>query len=132
MRIADWIAARSRAQQTDSAILAWAWATVDLERALDETGIKPERWNHVEDALVGARGLRLRESEPALILLEPSTEGRLAGWLARHGEGEAVVYRLAEAPGVGSTTIALRGSGRLDPSAGRLAGGQLVVLVSPW
>jgi hypothetical protein len=36
--------------------------------------------------------LRLIGSDPALLLLEPSTEGRLAGWLARNSEGEAVRY----------------------------------------
>jgi hypothetical protein len=92
----DWIERRLRDDLRSAGVLGWAWATVDLERALGDTGSYGERrWTTIDDELLGARGLRLSDTEPAIILLEPSTEGRLAGWLARHGEGEAAVYAVA-------------------------------------
>jgi hypothetical protein len=45
-----------------------------------------------EEPALGARALRSRVGSIDLILLEPSTEGRLAGWLARNGEGVVVLY----------------------------------------
>jgi hypothetical protein len=71
-------------------------ATVDLERALVELGRNAlEAGAGVEDPLLGARVV-LIDGEPAgsagLALAEPTTEGRLAATLARHGEGDAGRY----------------------------------------
>ena len=43
-----------------------------------------------EDTLLGARATA--SDDPRIVLLEPSTEGRLAATLARHGEGPAALY----------------------------------------
>lgn len=67
-------------------------ATVDLERAAaDLTDLTFDPAPH--EALVGARSLvALLPSGRQLVLLEPDREGRLTAFLARHGEGLAVVY----------------------------------------
>ena len=97
VRVEQWIEQSRQGRSGSSKVLGWAWATVDLERALVQAGEHAAlSWEPVEDELLGARGLRLAGVEPAVILMEPSTEGRLAGWLARNGEGEAVVYREAD------------------------------------
>ena len=76
-------------------------ATVDLERALVELGdgaaeaavVAAAAAAAVEDPLLGARVV-LVEAAPdgAIALAEPTTEGRLAATLARHGEGVAGRY----------------------------------------
>jgi hypothetical protein len=71
------------------------WATVDMERALVEFGLSPARAAAaVDDPLLGARVLVLGQGDvdTAIALAEPSTEGRLAATLARHGEGPAGRY----------------------------------------
>ena len=46
-----------------------------------------------DDQLLGARVIdALLPGGPTLRLLEPSTEGRLAAFLARHGEGQVALY----------------------------------------
>lgn len=74
------------------------WATVEGERAeheLDPSG----SWTELErDPALGARRwLRAAVApdaggDPALVILEPDTEGRIAASLARFGEGVAVAY----------------------------------------
>lgn len=82
------------------------WATVDLERAQGELDgllagdpaappLLP--WAPLErDATLGARAsLRapsVTGASPALVVLEPDTESRLAASLARFGEGVLVLY----------------------------------------
>lgn len=67
-------------------------ATVDLERAAAELADLAFR-QAPDEALVGARSLvALLPSGRTLVLLEPDREGRLTAFLARHGEGLAVVY----------------------------------------
>lgn len=79
------------------------WATVDLERAAAEF---EARWPGLRfiapvsaDVVLGARarvaGTDVSANGPApiaLVLLEPSTEGRLAASLARFGEGPTAVW----------------------------------------
>ncbi len=77
------------------------WATVDLERAAAELAAVAEPL--ADDELLGARAaLARRPAAAPLVLLEPRTEGRLAGSLARFGEGPAVVYVTASTAGPGS------------------------------
>jgi len=80
-------------------------STVDLERRLADfrtlgTTAGPsvvDALDAVEDPLVGARVLVLRnEDGQSVALAEPSTEGRLAAALARHGEAHVGTY--LEAP----------------------------------
>jgi hypothetical protein len=72
-------------------LIAVGWGTVDLERAtaaLTNLDLRPAP----PDLSLGARA-RLGYPGPiGLVVLEPLTEGRLAAFLARHGEGLAVLY----------------------------------------
>jgi hypothetical protein len=84
------------------------WATVELDRAEVERGrVSADRGPapRIEDApddeLLGARcRLVTADTAPSEVLLEPNTEGRLAGSLARFGEGLAAAYLLGEADAV--------------------------------
>jgi hypothetical protein len=78
--------------------LADIWATVDLERALADLrrGAMPTGpVGHVQDdPLLGARVVVASTGEDGVpvAIAEPSTEGRLAATLVRHGEGLAGRY----------------------------------------
>lgn len=78
---------------------AIGWATVDADRAAEELRrvlqlplVEPVALP--ADGPLGARCLRLERDDdgPALVLLEPMREGRLAASLARRGEGVAVAW----------------------------------------
>jgi hypothetical protein len=96
------------------ALHAIGWATVDAERAASELRIVLQLPAVDAVALpaegsLGARCLRLElDAEahgPALILLEPAREGRLAASLARRGEGVAAAW---VAPGLDDTRLLAR------------------------
>lgn len=105
------------------------WATVEAERALheldarlgpDEGGVAASWTPIARDPALGARGW-LRASggtappdahRPALVVLEPDTEGRIAASLARFGEGVAVIYLGDGRAGPGRL---LRGGGMWGP-----------------
>jgi hypothetical protein len=85
------------------------WATVDLDRAERELG---QVLGVSLDARPAARARRLGATtrishpfgqRPALLLLEPDTEGLLAALLARHGEG--VVLAVVRAGGLHRLTL---------------------------
>ena len=108
-----------------------AWATVELERAEAELG--PRLGTTFEagprDGLLGASVRRSTAAGPRILLVEPDTEGRLSGALARHGEGPVALYLRLE-PGASTgplpAGISTRaGSGPLGPERIVLAG-------SPW
>jgi hypothetical protein len=69
-------------------LVAVGLATVDRERFARDAGWDSEPLP--PDELLGAFVERVPGTR--LLLMEPSTEGRLAGLLARSGEGPAVVY----------------------------------------
>jgi hypothetical protein len=93
-----------------------AWATVELDRA--EVELAPlaagqagtahgqgPAYAAAEDVpaeqILGAACRLVRGPDgAAVVLLEPSTEGRLAAALARHGEGFVARYFLVDADGV--------------------------------
>ena len=112
-------------------IAAIGWATVDHERAMGELdaalrggpGAAANPWRPLpRDAAMGATA-RLRglgTGVPALVVLEPDTEGRLAGSLARFGEGVVVVY-------LGTLAAGGIGGGRLV-RGGPVWGPHIVVL----
>jgi hypothetical protein len=81
-----------------SGIVARGWATVELERAVAELGGSLAAGTGFEPAgsstALGARCLRGASADGSgvIVLLEPETEGRLAGFLARHGEGWAATW----------------------------------------
>lgn len=79
------------AVEAEGDLVGVGWATVDLDRAAGEApGV---RFGDLGDEpALGGRALRARVGSIDLVLLEPSTEGRLAGWLARNGEGVAALY----------------------------------------
>ena len=94
------------------------WATVELDRAADELGMwlgeAPDPGApDAADPLLGARA-RVRDAGglpgDAVLLLEPSTEGRLAASLARDGEGPAALY-LRPAAGLRAWAAAARARG---------------------
>ena len=84
---------------------AIGWATVELDRAASELardlGVSTDTFVDARDSLtLGARCRVAADVLPGslvLVLLEPSTEGRLAATLARFGEGPAVTWYKAEA-----------------------------------
>jgi len=94
-------------------------ATVDQERAAGELPGLAFR-SAPDDELLGARVLAAPlPSGRTLLLLEPSREGRLTAFLARHGEGLAALYIASPARG---------GAGRLVH--GEAADEPVIVLVA--
>ena len=108
--------------------LALGWATVDLDRAVDELarelGLPAAAFLPEADSI--ALGARCRAADGvlpggvSLAILEPATEGSLAAALARHGEGPSVTWaRSAGAPGRRSAPLRPGpfGPERLQPGA---------------
>ena len=97
------------------------WATVELDRAEVEVAALASSGEPLvqpadDERVLGARCRLLRFGDAGgVVLLEPSTEGRLAAALARHGEGSLALYLLADA---GATERARRAGFTLT-SAGR-------------
>lgn len=95
--------------------LAVGWATVELDRAARElshllaagAGFSPS----ASSSILGARCRSARAAEAGLwiALLEPVTEGRLAGTLARSGEGWAATWVVPAAIGSGALSAARPG-----------------------
>jgi hypothetical protein len=97
---------RKDAHAPELPIAAIGWATVDSERARadldavlsgDPGAPQLQPWAPIErDPDLGARAWARAAADPggapALVVLEPDTEGRLAASLARFGEGVAVIY----------------------------------------
>jgi hypothetical protein len=115
------------------------WATVELDRAADELGMwlgdapEPEAPDATEP-LLGAR-TRLRSAGglpgDTVLLLEPSTEGRLAASLARDGEGPAALY-LRPAAGLRAWAADARARGvRLSARRVGPLGGSVLVAGGP-
>jgi ribosomal protein S18 acetylase RimI-like enzyme len=79
-------------------VVAIGWATVDRERAALEwqpLAFRPAP----DDETLGAYVWRARlDDGTALLLLEPSTEGRLAAALARRGEGPVAIWVAGRPP----------------------------------
>ena len=118
-------------------IAAVGWATVELDRA--EATIGPQfGTTFVEatrDSLLGASVRRSTNGAPKVALLEPDTEGRLAGALARHGEGLVVLY--LSVPGLDAIPAHLAtrsGTGPFGPARLLLNGppaGPFLILLDP-
>lgn len=124
--------------------MAVGWATVELDRAAAELapdlGIAAGAFEPAaDDAALGAccrlapAAVAVPDGRIAVVLLEPSTEGRLAARLARHGEGPAAVWL---EPGHGAslaTVIAdLRAAGiEVGPSRDGPLGPARLVLDGP-
>jgi hypothetical protein len=99
--------------------IARGWATVDLARAelelapLLQPGVAFEPV--ARSAILGARCFRGPAASTAswIVVLEPDTEGLLAGYLARHGEGWAATWLGEKATGPPETSG--RSPGPLGP-----------------
>jgi len=72
-------------------LAALGWATVDAERLAAALG-KPLSDEAHPDPALGATGFGVESASLPLVLLEPSTEGRIAAALARIGEGPVALY----------------------------------------
>jgi len=76
-------------------VVGIGWATVELDRAARELAALGAFGAAPRDANLGAAARRGRSgdrSQPAVLLIEPDTEGPLAAALARFGEGVGAVY----------------------------------------
>jgi hypothetical protein len=113
------------------------WATVELDRAEREvrealTALGDARVEErPDDDLLGARCRILRyDGDRDMLLLEPSTEGRLAASLARYGEGSVALY-LFGAPGAAGR-LAEAGLVLSGAAPGPLGGQRLVLAGRAW
>ena len=93
-------------------LVAVGWATVEFDRAARDVG---GAWQSAgDDRLLGASAWWSPEDHPATLLLEPNTEGRLAGALARYGEGPIALYLSVPDPArIGAARKARPASGPL-------------------
>jgi hypothetical protein len=110
--------------------IARGWATVELDRAAGElAGLLDEGASFSDaprSALLGARcrAGRARADENGvrwIVLLEPDTEGRVAAFLARAGEGWAADWDRDDPPDLGTGVQGPLGQERLterSPPAG--------------
>ena len=116
---------RLRGEPDVLAVHAIGWATVDAERTAAE--LRRVLGLPLDDAValpadgpLGASCLRLELGidGPALVLLEPNREGRLAASLARRGEGVAAAWVV---PGLDDTRLVARANlgGLLLSAVGR-------------
>ncbi len=110
------LAALDRLMPAGARLVGVGWATVDLERTL--AGLRDpasaDADDIVDEPALGARARVVHGGGTALVILEPSTEGRLAAALARRGEGIACLYLEGDTPSAGRRT-ALGRPGRLLP-----------------
>jgi hypothetical protein len=117
-------------------VLGIGWATVELERAAQElleafstAGLPDPQWEPApREGLLGATAWAEPgdAARPAIVLLEPDTESRLAATLARFGEGVAAVY---VEPARGDAVQAAR-LGR--PTPGPLGMSRIVLAGPTW
>lgn len=90
------------------------WATVDHERAERQLRDLIAPGGRFEDAprsaVLGARCRRVRAVDGDwIVMLEPDTEGRLAGFLARNGEGWAATWERKDGGSIGGSSRPLDG-----------------------
>ncbi len=110
------------------------WATVELDRAEREIFLTTpalETFRNPEapsDDLLGAKCRLGNDGLGPVMLLEPTTEGRLAAALARHGEGFLVLYLIV---GNGADERAGAAGFSLSTEAGGPFGPQRLVLGGP-
>lgn len=101
-------------EEADGAV-AVGWATVELDRAARELShllAAGAGFSQVASSVIlGARCRSGLAAEPGLwiALLEPDTEGRLAGTLARNGEGWVATWVLAGPSGTPALSAARPG-----------------------
>jgi hypothetical protein len=148
-RLAGLLAASAAAPGTTlpgARSVAVGWATVELDRAAAELavelGIAAGAFEPAaDDVALGARcrlapaAVAIPGGRVAVVLLEPSTEGRLAATLARHGEGPTAVWLVPGDRSSLATAIAdLRAAGIEvgPPRDGPLGSARLVLDGPTW
>jgi hypothetical protein len=110
-------------------LLADIHGTVDLDRALVEHGLDVQSAREAtDDPLLGARVVIAAGRLTSIAIAEPSTEGRLAGALARHGEGVVGRYLAAPAPLDEVRRLAADAGVRLSATQSGPFGDELLVL----
>ncbi len=110
-------------------LLAVGVATVDLGRAA--AAFPPPAAALPDDTLLGARATST--GEPRIVLLEPTTEGRLAATLARHGEGPAALYLAVSPPALTAIRDLLPALGERPRAGSGPFGPQLLASTRhPW
>ncbi len=80
-----------RLQSASATLAGIALGTVDLERWLRDSPM-PGLGADVTDDVLGGKGFISEFADPALIVLEPIRDGRLAAALARFDEGPVALY----------------------------------------
>jgi len=116
-------------------LVAIGWATVDMDRAAGDIGGTPSDVPEPlpPDELLGAFSRRIRiGSDPPIVLLEPSTEGRLAARLARHGEGPAALYLGAGGDQDLAQAIRVAGGMTSSPADGPFGSSVLIAGGTAW
>jgi hypothetical protein len=83
-------------------LAALGWATIDADRTTAATRSAADFsfTTLPDDEQLGARVRGSLERRPAMLVLEPATEGRLAATLVRGGEGPAALYLVAGVGGL--------------------------------
>jgi hypothetical protein len=114
------------------------WATVELDRAEVEVAAalaelhdlrEPRAEDAPDERVLGARCRLLRYADDRdMLLLEPSTEGRLAAALARYGEGSVALHLLVDG---GAPERARRAGFRLTSEGHGPFGPERLVIVGP-
>jgi hypothetical protein len=107
-RADDALATERAGQAPGVRLLGVGWATVDAERVAPsvaaEIGIDPGSFGPADDdAWLGARATVALVDDSSIVVLEPSTEGRLAAALARFGEGPVAIFLGLPGPAAGAT-----------------------------
>ena len=104
-------------------VIARGWATVDIDRAAAELSDRVDHGGFADverSAWLGARCRRGRATDSRaaewIVLLEPDTEGRLAAFLARHGEGWAATWAAAGDPELAGSRPGPLGPETLEPA----------------
>lgn len=99
-------------------LLGVAWASVEMARGARELaerfGLDAAAFELADDdAWLGAAARVARLGRSRLVVLEPTTEGRVAAALARFGEGPVAVYLALPGPASGSVRHGPLGAGSL-------------------
>jgi len=129
-QLATALASLSRLVPVSTALVGVGWATVDTDRTLADLAAASLAFGPVVDeTALGATARVAWSGATAIVVLEPSTEGRLAAALARRGEGIACLY-VSGPDATGSARVtALGRPGRLLPHD--RPWGPFVLLVDP-
>ncbi len=132
----DDAAAIPSARAANARPLAIGWATVELDRATRELaralGIRGDQAFRAAPRSVALGGAcriapGVLPDGGSLVVIEPDTEGRLAGSLARLGEGPVAVWIAAEAPATALDDLRERGFTLAVEQGGPLGGERLIV-----